>query len=61
MKWKKLEVIGSTPSPRSGCCMFVLADGRIVVFGGYSKEKGKKESEKGTTHSDMYVLSPDSE
>ena len=58
--WKKLVVTGSGPSPRSGCVMFVLAENRIVVFGGYSKEKGKKESEKGVTHSDMFLLVPDS-
>ena len=40
--------------------MLALADGRVVVFGGYCKEKGKKEAEKGNTLSDMFVLSPDS-
>ena len=34
-KWKKLEVSGTAPAARSGCCMFPLADGgRVVVFGG---------------------------
>ena len=42
--------------------MFPLADGnRVVVFGGYAKEKGKKEAEKGVTMADMFVLTPDSE
>ena len=60
MKWKKLEITGSQPCPRSGCVMFTLQEGKIVVLGGYFKEKGKKESEKGTTLSDMYLLVPDS-
>jgi N-acetylneuraminic acid mutarotase len=59
-KWKKLEVTGAPPNPRSGCCMFSLADGRIIVFGGYAKEKGKKDSEKGVTMADMFVFAPDS-
>ena len=61
MKWKKLEVSGTAPGPRSACNMMALPDGRVVVFGGYVKEKGKKEAEKGNTLSDMFVLSPDSE
>ena len=41
--------------------MFPLPDGnRVVVFGGYAKEKGKKEAEKGLTMSDMFILAPDS-
>ena len=57
-----MEVGGTAPVPRSGCCMFPLADGnRVVVFGGYAKEKGKKEAEKGLTMSDMFILAPDSE
>ena len=42
--------------------MFPLPDGRgAVVFGGYCKEKGKKDAERGVTLSDMFVLTPDSE
>ena len=61
-----MEVSGTAPVPRSGCCMFPLhADGdgpcnRVVVFGGDAKEKGKKEAEKGLTMSDMFILAPDS-
>ena len=52
---------GAAPAPRSGCCMFPLADGgRVVVFGGYAKEKGKREAEKGLTMADMFILAPDS-
>eukprot|EP00094_Tigriopus_californicus_P001814 TCALIF_01753-PA protein Name:"Similar to Klhdc4 Kelch domain-containing protein 4 (Mus musculus)" AED:0.08 eAED:0.12 QI:98/0.71/0.62/1/0.85/0.75/8/31/515 len=59
LKWKKLDVSGASPAPRSACNMFVLPDGRIVVFAGYAKEKGKKDSESGITYSDMFVLTPD--
>ena len=59
-KWKKLEVTGSAPRERSACVMFPLSDGRVVVFGGYCKEKSKKEAEKGVTLTDMFVLAPDS-
>merc|ERR1740129_2684823 len=56
-KWNKLETVGTGPSPRSACQMFTLPDGRICVYGGYCKEKLEKE--KGVTHQDMFVLSPD--
>jgi len=58
-QWKKLETVGAGPSPRSACQMFPLADGRVVVYGGYFKQKVKKDVEKGVTHSDMFLLSPD--
>lgn len=60
MRWKKLEVTGTPPGPRSACSMFVLTDGRVVVFGGYCKNKTKKDAEEGVTYSDMFVLTPDS-
>ncbi len=62
-KWKKLEIIGSAPNARSGCCLLALSDGRILMFGGYAREKDKKkkEAEKGVTMTDMFVLTPDSE
>eukprot|EP00095_Tigriopus_kingsejongensis_P008096 maker-scaffold590_size129399-snap-gene-0.28 protein:Tk08096 transcript:maker-scaffold590_size129399-snap-gene-0.28-mRNA-1 annotation:"kelch domain-containing protein 4" len=59
LKWNKLEVTGSSPAARSACNMFVVDDSRVAVFGGYAKEKGKKDSESGITYSDMFVLSPD--
>ena len=40
--------------------MLALSDGRILVYGGYCKEKVKKNVERGTTFSDMYLLTPDS-
>lgn len=35
-------------------------DGKILVWGGYSKTSVKKEIDRGVTHSDMYALVPDS-
>ena len=61
--WRKVETSGTAPGPRSGCCMATLQDGRILVYGGFCKEKakkGKKEDE-GKTMADMYLLVPDSE
>lgn len=58
-KWNKLEVTGNGPCPRSACQMVSLSDGRVLIYGGYSKEKVKKDADKGITHSDMYMLTPD--
>lgn len=58
-KWNKLDVVGNAPCPRSACTMVPLSDGRVLIYGGYSKEKVKKDADKGITHTDMYFLSPD--
>lgn len=34
---------------------------QLVIMGGYSKERVKKDVDKGTTHSDMFMLAPDSQ
>jgi len=57
--WKKLVTSGSEPSPRSACQMFPTGDGRVALFGGYCKEKGKKGRESGMALQDMFLLSPD--
>jgi len=57
--WSKLSTSGSEPSPRSACQMFPTNDGRLVVFGGYCKEKGKKGKEKGIVLQDMFLLQKD--
>lgn len=53
-------IIGQAPSPRSGCQMFAMEDGRIIVYGGYYKEKIKKDYDKGTILIDMFILTPES-
>jgi len=58
-EWKKLECSGNGPCPRSACQMTGISDGRILIYGGYSKEKVKKDVDKGITHTDMYILAPD--
>lgn len=55
-----LNIKGNPPAPRSGCQMVPLADGKILITGGYSKEKVKKDVDKGVVHTDMFLLSPDS-
>lgn len=58
-KWSKIEPAGKIPSPRSGFLMAALLDGRILVYGGYSREKVKKDVDKGIAHTDMYYLHVD--
>uniref|UniRef100_A0A0B7A3Z8 DUF4110 domain-containing protein n=2 Tax=Arion vulgaris TaxID=1028688 RepID=A0A0B7A3Z8_9EUPU len=55
--WTLLTPSGTGPSPRSGCVLVPLPDvSKIVVYGGYSKEKIKKDVDKGTVHTDMFIL-----
>lgn len=56
----KFSAAGLTdiPSPRSACHLLVCnKNNTIVVYGGFRKEKLKKEKEKGIVHTDMYTLS----
>uniref|UniRef100_A0A0A9WEH8 Kelch domain-containing protein 4 n=1 Tax=Lygus hesperus TaxID=30085 RepID=A0A0A9WEH8_LYGHE len=57
--WHKLEPSGTAPCPRSGCQMAVTPEGKIVIWGGYSKSKVKKDLEAGVSYADMYLLSPE--
>uniref|UniRef100_A0A182JPG9 Kelch domain-containing protein 4 n=1 Tax=Anopheles christyi TaxID=43041 RepID=A0A182JPG9_9DIPT len=57
--WTKVEAAGTVPPPRSGCCMVANADGKILIWGGYSKTSVKKEIDRGTTHTDMFALVAD--
>lgn len=66
--WRQVTTSGAAPGPRSGCCLAALQDGRILVYGGFCKEKkaaagGKKKDmadEEGKTMGDMYLLAPES-
>ncbi|XP_030675742.1 kelch domain-containing protein 4 isoform X3 [Nomascus leucogenys] len=54
--WSKLSPSGTGPTPRSGCQMSVTPQGGIIIYGGYSKQRVKKDVDKGTRHSDMFLL-----
>lgn len=54
--WTTVNPFGFGPCPRSGCVFVASDSGRAVVYGGYSKERLKKDVDKGTTHADMFVL-----
>ena len=44
----------------TGCVMATSQDqSRVVIYGGYSKEKVKKDVDKGKIHTDMFVLTPE--
>ncbi|KAI0236404.1 Kelch domain-containing protein 4 [Lamellibrachia satsuma] len=58
--WSKLETTGTPPSPRSGCMTALCHDrGTVFIYGGYSKERVKKDVDVGKTHTDMFMLAPD--
>lgn len=58
--WLNIDVQGAMiPPPRSACCMAACQDGKILIWGGYSKSQVKKDIDRGITHTDMYQLVPD--
>ncbi|XP_032925297.1 kelch domain-containing protein 4 isoform X1 [Catharus ustulatus] len=54
--WSKLAPAGMGPAPRSGCQMTPTPEGNIIIYGGYSKQRIKKDVDKGTLHTDMFLL-----
>ncbi|NWH86260.1 KLDC4 protein, partial [Aegithalos caudatus] len=54
--WSKLAPAGMGPAPRSGCLMTPTPEGNIIIYGGYSKQRIKKDVDKGTLHTDMFLL-----
>ncbi|CAJ1057528.1 PREDICTED: kelch domain-containing protein 4 [Xyrichtys novacula] len=59
--WSHLKPSGSPPSQRSACQMTPTPDGMgVIIYGGYSKVRVKKDVEKGTIHSDMFLLKRES-
>ncbi|XP_074533808.1 kelch domain-containing protein 4 [Halichoeres trimaculatus] len=55
--WSRLHPQGLPPSPRSACQITSILDGvGVIIYGGYSKVRVKKDVEKGTIHSDMFLL-----
>ncbi|OQR75247.1 kelch domain-containing protein 4-like [Tropilaelaps mercedesae] len=59
-QWTKIEPTNQGPSPRSAVQMAILENNKLVIYGGYSKEKVGKDAEKGTTYTDMWYLQEDS-
>ncbi|KAM9048193.1 kelch domain-containing protein 4 isoform 3-T5 [Megaptera novaeangliae] len=59
--WSRLSPSGTGPTPRSGCQMTVTAQGSIVIYGGYSKQRVRKDVDRGTQHSDMFLLKAEEE
>lgn len=57
--WSKVDVTGNAPAPRSGCIVLPTPDNKLLVYGGYSKQRIKKDVDKGQVHTDMFVLNPD--
>ncbi|WAR12766.1 KLDC4-like protein [Mya arenaria] len=58
--WVQLVVNGNAPSPRSACVLATVADqGKVLVYGGYSKERVKKDVDVGKIHADMFILTPE--
>ncbi|KAF5278319.1 hypothetical protein FQR65_LT03588 [Abscondita terminalis] len=53
------EPSGKGPLPRSSCCMVPLNDGKILIYGGYTKEKLKKDVDKGHVFTDAFLLVPE--
>ncbi|KAM5262628.1 kelch domain-containing protein 4 [Ctenodactylus gundi] len=56
LTWSKLCPSGTGPTPRSGCLMAVTPQGSILIYGGYSKQRVKKDVDRGTHHCDMFLL-----
>lgn len=53
--WTTLKPAGTGPSPRSGVQMGSFNNG-LLIIGGYSKIKAKKDSDRGQCHSDGFFL-----
>lgn len=59
-KWTEIKPSGILkPLPRSAACMAATPEGKILIWGGYSKSPIKKDVDRGMTHSDMYALVPE--
>lgn len=59
--WLRVEIGGAIlPPPRSGCCISATPEGKILIWGGYTKSQMKKDIDRGVTHTDMFALTPDS-
>lgn len=60
--WHEIKCEGAIkPAPRSAGSMAATPDGRLLVWGGYSRTSVKKDVDRGVTHMDMFVLTQESE
>ncbi|KZC08287.1 PREDICTED: kelch domain-containing protein 4 [Dufourea novaeangliae] len=57
--WHKIELSGIPPLPRSGCVILPTPENKLLIYGGYSKERVKKDVDKGFIHNDMFVMTPE--
>ncbi|OAD59620.1 Kelch domain-containing protein 4 [Eufriesea mexicana] len=57
--WHKIEVSGTPPLPRSGCILLSTPENKLLLYGGYNKERVKKGVDKGCIHSDMFLMAPE--
>uniref|UniRef100_UPI00358FFA8C kelch domain-containing protein 4 n=1 Tax=Myxine glutinosa TaxID=7769 RepID=UPI00358FFA8C len=58
--WTRVTSVGSGPTPRSGCAVLPTPDSTgLIVYGGYSKQRVKKDVEKGVVYVDMFLLNPE--
>ncbi|CAL7933535.1 unnamed protein product [Xylocopa violacea] len=57
--WHKIELSGIPPLPRSGCIILPTPENKLLIYGGYSKERIKKDVDKGCIHNDMFLMSPE--
>lgn len=54
------KIIGIPPLPRSGSILLPIPENKLLIYGGYSKERIKKDVDKGYIHSDMFLMIPES-
>ncbi|XP_033210932.1 kelch domain-containing protein 4-like isoform X2 [Belonocnema kinseyi] len=57
--WTELKISGNLPAARSGCIVLPTPENKLLVYGGYCKERIRKDFDKGQVHMDMFVLSPE--
>ncbi|XP_033328312.2 kelch domain-containing protein 4 [Megalopta genalis] len=57
--WQKIELTGNPPLPRSGCIVLPTPENKLLVYGGYSKDRIKKDVDKGHIHDDMFLMTPE--
>ncbi|CAM6032072.1 unnamed protein product, partial [Sphagnum compactum] len=57
--WLQVQIQGNPPAPRSASCIVASQDGKILVWGGFSKSPVKKGIDRGVAHNDMFTYVPE--